>query len=203
VKLLTPLAEAENGDGRAFKAKAGNAKFFVYAESNALDKTPDALATEATKECPSGQADYRIAKPTLVAVSCATATEILYQKTIIHDGMLTSIAARYAKSERATWDPVVAKMANSLTLDQPGVQKPVVRSAHAADQDFTDCLLSKAKEGQYSSFDGGKSAMRLLGECPKQWKAYVDACMSMEDAEGDCTLKSGLLAQSALKLLNK
>jgi len=68
---------------------------------------------------------------------------------------------------------------------------------------FTECLVSKAKNGQYSSFDGGKSATRLLGECPDQWKECVDACVASGDTDGNCTLKSGILAQSALKLLNK
>lgn len=68
---------------------------------------------------------------------------------------------------------------------------------------FTDCLLSKAQNSQYSSFDGGKSAMQLLGDCPDQWKDYVDACMRSGNTDGDCTLKSGILAQAALKSLNK
>jgi uncharacterized protein len=76
-------------------------------------------------------------------------------------------------------------------------------SSGNVNKDFTDCLLAKAKDGQFSSFDGGKSAMRLLGECPDQWKAYVDACMRSGDTDGNCTLRSGALAQVALKLLGK
>ena len=36
------------------------------------------------------------------------------------------------------------------------------------DKAFADCLLAKSKDGDYSSFDGGKSAVRLLGACPTE-----------------------------------
>jgi hypothetical protein len=68
---------------------------------------------------------------------------------------------------------------------------------------FTDCISSRATSGQYSSLDGGKSAMRLLGDCPDQWKKYLDACIRSGDTDGNCTLKTAILAQAALKLLNK
>jgi hypothetical protein len=95
-----------------------------------------------------------------------------------------------------------------VTHSQTQATLPQTPTADAAPVDpqakaFTDCIISKAKNGEYSSLDGGKSATRLLGECPDQWKEYVDACMRSGDTDGDCTLKSGILAQAALKLLNK
>ncbi|MGH6872053.1 MAG: hypothetical protein ACREHE_11160 [Rhizomicrobium sp.] len=203
-ELLTPQPEAENGDGRAFKAKVGKAEFLVFAESNALNETPEALAGEAEADCPTHHADYRIAKSTLVAVSCVTSTDILYRKTPIRDDILTTISARYPKSERTRWDSVVVEMADSLTLAQANNLNTQRSSmSPAVDKNFTKCLLSKAKDGQYASFDGGISAMQPLGRCPIQWNAYVDACVSSGDTEGNCNLKGGLLAQAALKLLNK
>ncbi len=68
---------------------------------------------------------------------------------------------------------------------------------------FGDCMISEAKNGQYSSFDGGESALRLMGQCEDQWKAYVDACVQSGNTDGNCTLQSGILAQAVLKLLNK
>lgn len=65
------------------------------------------------------------------------------------------------------------------------------------------CLLSEAKEGEYSSLDGGKSAVRLLGECDDQWHAYVGACMKSGQTDGKCTLSAAVLAQAALKLAGK
>ncbi|MGB6686834.1 MAG: PH domain-containing protein [Terracidiphilus sp.] len=82
---------------------------------------------------------------------------------------------------------------------------PTVDAAPATSEAkaLTDCLVSSAQNGQYSSFDGGKSATKLLADCPDQWKEYIDACMRSGDADGNCTLKSAILAQTALKLLNK
>ncbi|MDR3499932.1 MAG: hypothetical protein P4L72_11990 [Parvibaculum sp.] len=68
---------------------------------------------------------------------------------------------------------------------------------------LSKCLLSRAKKGLYTSSDGGKSALRLLGECDHEWTRYVDACTQSGDTDGNCTLKSGLLAQAALKLVGK
>ena len=76
-------------------------------------------------------------------------------------------------------------------------------SASVVEKKFTDCLLAKARQHQYSSFDGGKSAIQLLGDCQAQWNTYEDACMASGDTDSSCTAKSAILAQTALKLLNK
>lgn len=67
---------------------------------------------------------------------------------------------------------------------------------------LSECLLANAKAGDYSSLDGGKSSIRLLGQCP-QWQAYVDSCIQSGKEDGVCTLQAGILAQAALKLVNK
>jgi hypothetical protein len=77
------------------------------------------------------------------------------------------------------------------------------QSGGAITKAFTDCLLSRAQNGSYTSFDGGKSAMLLMGQCTAQWNAWQDKCMADGDTDGGCTLKAAMLAQSALKLLGK
>ena len=112
---LVPQPEADNGDGRAFNAKTGKTQFLVYAGYNALGDTPGAIADKAADSCPAHHAEYRIAKPTLVAISCETTTDIIYQKTIIRNDLLITMRATYPMSERAKWDPIVLWMARSLT----------------------------------------------------------------------------------------
>jgi hypothetical protein len=68
---------------------------------------------------------------------------------------------------------------------------------------FTDCLESRARGGPYTSSDGGKSAIQLLGKCESQWHAWQDQCEAGMDTDGDCTVKAVMLAQSTLKLLGK
>jgi hypothetical protein len=72
---------------------------------------------------------------------------------------------------------------------------------------FTDCLLSQGQNGSYTSFDGGRSAIRLMGQaCKAQWDAWQDQCIAKggtDGGPGGCTMQAGLLAQTALKLLGK
>jgi len=114
--LLAPQAEAENGDGLAFQAKKGTARFLAYAGHilEGINDSPEQRAVEAEKDCPGGRASYRVVKRTLVAVSCATESEIIYEKTILRDGVATTFSGRYPIAERAVWDRVVAGMASSM-----------------------------------------------------------------------------------------
>ena len=112
--LLVPQPEAENGDGRAFNAKTGKAQILVYGSYNALNESPAELAQRAESDCTGQHAQYRLAKPKLVAISCTSGESILYQKTMIEGDTLTTLRATYPASERKTWDGVIAAMARSL-----------------------------------------------------------------------------------------
>ena len=112
--LLVPQGEAENGDGQAFDAKKGTAKILVYGSYNALNESPAELAQRAENDCTGHRAQYRVVKPSLVAVSCTTADGILYQKTMIRGDALTTLRATYPIAERKIWDGVVAAMARSM-----------------------------------------------------------------------------------------
>lgn len=84
--------------------------------------------------------------------------------------------------------------------------EPAVPMSGETRKAFTECLLARAKTGQYTSLDGGNSALRLIGACREEWEAYVTACEKAggrREGEGNCTMQSALLAQTALKLLNK
>jgi hypothetical protein len=77
------------------------------------------------------------------------------------------------------------------------------QSEKAVTKAFTDCLESQARRGSYTSSDGGKSAIQLMGKCEWQWHAWQDLCEAGRDTDGDCTVKAVMLAQSTLKLLGK
>ncbi|HTR87972.1 MAG TPA: hypothetical protein VMI56_26050 [Reyranella sp.] len=117
--LLVPQEEAENGDGRAFEARHGRAQILVYGGYNALNESPAELAGRAETDCAGHHAQYRVAKPNLVAISCTTTDGILYQKTMIRGDTLTTLRAAYPSSERKVWDGVVARMSRSL-VPAPG-----------------------------------------------------------------------------------
>jgi hypothetical protein len=112
--LLVPQGEPENGDGQAFDAKKGAAKILVYGSYNALNESPAELAQRAETDCTGHRAQYRVVKPSLVAVSCTTADGIIYQKTLIRGDTLTTLRATYPVGERKVWDGVVTRMSRSL-----------------------------------------------------------------------------------------
>jgi len=101
--------------------------------------------------------------------------------------------------------PTIAPSTETAT--QPSAPAPpVVAPANVesgALKAFSECLQSNAKDGQYSSFDGGKSALLLLAACYDPWKAYVDACVKSGSTGEKCDLASTAIAQVTLKWLGK
>ena len=68
------------------------------------------------------------------------------------------------------------------------------------DRAYTSCLSAQARRAGLTSLDGGKSALTLMGLCEPQWKAWTDQCIRRGGRDGVCTLRSSLVAQTALKL---
>jgi hypothetical protein len=114
---LKQQPEPDVGDGVTFTAVKGAAEFRVYAGGTVegINDTSEAVAKSAEEKCPGHHAPYRVVKPMLAAVSCATGANILYSKTLLRDGVATTFMAAYPAAERAIWDPVVAEMARSMT----------------------------------------------------------------------------------------
>jgi hypothetical protein len=77
-----------------------------------------------------------------------------------------------------------------------------------ANKAFLECLLFQGRTGSYSSFDGGRSAIRLMSlACKSQWEAWQKQCVAdrgTDSGPNGCTVRAArLLAQTALKLLGK
>jgi hypothetical protein len=110
-------------------------------------------------------------------------------------------AAAPASSQRAS---------TSLTPSQPVLSPPAgatVSQTTPIKLAFRDCLISNGKTGDFTSKDGGKSAIMLMGRaCKLQWDAWLKECVAdggTEAGPGGCTMQSGVLAQSTLLLLGK
>lgn len=72
------------------------------------------------------------------------------------------------------------------------------------DRQLIYCLLPKAQYGEYSSYDGGKSARHLLiGQCPHEYLAWEESCEAHGDTSSNCDLKSMIIAQAAIKKFGK
>jgi hypothetical protein len=113
--LLQPVKNTDDGAGQAFASVSGHAAFRVSARP-LTGRTPKALADEAQQICPGAQPSYRVAKEGLAAVSCQTGDHILYQKSLLRDGLEIRVRGEYPARERATWDPVVTSISRSMSV---------------------------------------------------------------------------------------
>lgn len=117
--LLKPVKSTDDGAGQAFVAISGNAAFRVAARR--LDgQSPKELADEAQQICPGAKPYYRVAKEGLAAVSCQTGDHIVYQKSLLRDGLEIRVRGEYPARERQVWDGVVTSIARSMsTTERP------------------------------------------------------------------------------------
>ncbi|MEI9932239.1 MAG: hypothetical protein WDM89_17275 [Rhizomicrobium sp.] len=77
------------------------------------------------------------------------------------------------------------------------------KPAENIDKAYTECLMREGQSPEFTSSDGGHSAMMLTQNCEKEWNAVIDACMKRGDSDGDCTMKSVAISQMTLKMLGK
>jgi hypothetical protein len=117
--LLKPVENTDDGAGKAFAAISGHAAFRVAARPLA-GQTPKEVADEAQQICPGERPHYRVAKQGLAAISCQTGDRILYQKSLLRDGLEIRVRGEYPARERQVWDGVVTSIARSMsTAERP------------------------------------------------------------------------------------
>ncbi len=120
--LLVPQDEAQNGDGRVFKAKRGDAELRVWGQYNALFDTLKKSYLSDLKERGSG-VTYKTLLTASYVISGTKDGKIYYQKTILSgtDGdagaTFATFVIQYNKAEKATWDPVAAKISRSFKFE--------------------------------------------------------------------------------------
>ena len=77
-------------------------------------------------------------------------------------------------------------------------------AASEAQKELEYCVVPEAQYGKYSSFDGGKSAVAILGgKCSREFRTYTRACQHSGDPEVGCTQRAFMLAQMAIEKFGK
>jgi hypothetical protein len=105
---------SESGDGRVFKSVRYGAEFRVWANYAAQSMSPGEIAAIAEGDCLDKHASYRVVRANLVAISCETKDGILYEKQLIHGGLVTAFSMTYPATQRRYWEPVVSEISGSL-----------------------------------------------------------------------------------------
>ena len=108
--VFTPQPEAENGDGRRFTAANDAAVLAVWGAYNAAGQSPTDIANDVAGNCTPAPPPYRLIRPTVVVVSCATADGVLYHKTYIRGDVLTSFELTYPAATKPRYDALVGKL---------------------------------------------------------------------------------------------
>lgn len=116
--LLEPQGEPDNGDGQKFASKEGRAELIVYGANNIDSETTKSAFDNAVKEL-GGEAGrvvtYKVMKKHWFVISGRHDKNIFYSKTINRGDTLVTFIFEYPESERATFDPITTRIANSFS----------------------------------------------------------------------------------------
>ncbi|MDP1968933.1 MAG: hypothetical protein Q8K31_07090 [Burkholderiaceae bacterium] len=100
--------------------------------------------------------------------------------------------------------PIATVPATTVTIGSEPTAEGTVSAEKKLDERLMYCVLPAAQYGQYSSYDGGKSARTLLlNQCPREFLNWVDACLARGDSNENCNLKAMLIAQFGIKQFGK
>lgn len=83
---------------------------------------------------------------------------------------------------------------------EPSAAVTAPRQTKVSVEAFPRCLATRAEAGGYVSSDGGKSLLRLTGDCEEEWRSWIDLCMENGKTDSNCTVLAGIMTQAAIKL---
>ncbi len=114
--LVTPLPEADNGDGRVWKSDDGKFKLSAWGENNAFNRTLRAQMDAARREWAKDHArvTYTRYTPQFYVLSGFTGGEIFYEKTVPQGDGFASILWQFPKGKRPLMDAVVARTSHAF-----------------------------------------------------------------------------------------
>lgn len=71
------------------------------------------------------------------------------------------------------------------------------------ENEYRECLYSKSRSGRYGHNNDRESDFALLGECRKEWVAYMDLCSKQGFDNRTCVMKSRLVIHAILDVTGK
>ncbi|HEY0547639.1 MAG TPA: hypothetical protein VGC91_19820 [Pyrinomonadaceae bacterium] len=115
--LLEPQGEADDGDGEKFASKDGKALLLVYGTSNVNnDSVKTSFENALQGMAKDGRAvTYKAQKKNWFVISGRHGDNIFYSKTIHRGETLVTFVFEYPASERATYDSITTRIANSFS----------------------------------------------------------------------------------------
>ena len=105
----------ENDDGRSFTTPGGVGRFFVYGAYNVFEWTIEELLEDDLASGDYDRVTYRRSGEDWYVLSGYRGSDIYYRKVILAGDFIHMFEASYARGQRRLFDPVVARMAQSLS----------------------------------------------------------------------------------------
>jgi hypothetical protein len=114
---------------------------------------------------------------------------------LIIAGMLVMCLYNLAKPHTpdSVIEGVLAKSTPPLGLLKPKT------NVQGYDRAFVDCAVREAKNGQYSSHDGGDSASKLIDKCSAEFHIWTRFCQDAGNTEEACVTWVEAAAQESIR----
>jgi hypothetical protein len=124
VGVLIPQGESDNSDGQIFRSADGHAEMRVFGRNNVFNDTLRSAFDKAVAgEDSAGRVvTYKLLKGDFYVVSGHQNGKIFYEKTMLKGDVFKTFMIEYDEAERAKYDPITARIANSFASVQGGVQ---------------------------------------------------------------------------------
>ncbi len=105
-----------NGDGQGFRTKDGRATLLIYGARNAENDTPGSYLAKYV-DLEGVAVSYRRVTDRFYVVSGTRGENVFYERCnfpAVPIGIIDCIGITYPADEKATWDPIVARLGASL-----------------------------------------------------------------------------------------
>lgn len=116
--IFRPLATPDNGDGQRFESADGRASLTVFAGNNVEGRTLRQLIQAAEDDATGERITYRKAGRSWFVISGFRGDDVFYRKLLLSDGGSVghTVELVYPATEKAIYDPLTARIANSLSV---------------------------------------------------------------------------------------
>lgn len=118
--------------GRGFEAKAAKARFSVYSHANAFGASREELEAEDVLSIDDDQPE-KLSGDNWYALIATTDSEVIVRRVLLSEGgaMVHRLEITYPKSSAKAFQPVVARMMESFSVD-PSIPEKAAEAARAA-----------------------------------------------------------------------
>ncbi len=128
--LFDALPPPENGDGRTFKSRDGQARFLIFGSNNALEQSAKALLGEQLLTVPFETIIEKSVGENGFTLRASGGDKIYVRKSILDsDGVIHAFEMDYPRAQAAIFDPVAMRMLATFSATAQSPKTPVSTGA--------------------------------------------------------------------------